>query len=52
MPYVTPASLALNETNLVTLVGERATVGEVTSEPPLKCYVTASCGATSGGPGL
>ncbi len=43
MPYVSPASLALNEAKLVTLVGERALVGMVTSEPPLKCYVTASC---------
>ena len=51
MPYVTPASLVLNEANFVTLVGERATVGEVTSEPPLKCYVTASCSATAGGAG-
>ncbi len=48
MPYVTPTSLALNEGELVTLVGERATVGEVTSEPPLKCYVTASCGTPTG----
>lgn len=43
MPYVSPASLAVNEAKLVTLVGERALVGMITSEPPLKCYVTASC---------
>jgi hypothetical protein len=43
MPYVTPVSLALNEVNLVTLVGTRAIVGMITSEPPLKCYVTTSC---------
>jgi hypothetical protein len=43
MPYVTPVSLALNEANLVTLVGTRAIVGMITSEPPLKCYVTTSC---------
>jgi hypothetical protein len=43
MPSVTPLSLALNEAKLVALVGERALVGMITSEPPLKCYVTASC---------
>jgi hypothetical protein len=26
------------------MVGERATVGMITSEPPLRCSVTASCG--------
>ncbi|HEY1650806.1 MAG TPA: hypothetical protein VGG09_02885 [Acidimicrobiales bacterium] len=45
MPYVSPASLALNEANLVALVAERATVGMITAEPPLRCYVTASCGS-------
>jgi hypothetical protein len=44
MPYVTPLSLVAHEAQLVTLVGERATVGMITSEPPLRCYVTASCG--------
>lgn len=44
MPTVSPLSLALHETQLVALVGERATVGMITSEPPLRCYVTASCG--------
>ena len=47
MPYVTPVSLVTNEAHLVELVGERATVGMVTSEPPLKCYVTASCGGSA-----
>jgi hypothetical protein len=47
MPYVTPLSLVAHEAQLVALVGERATVGMVTSEPPLRCYVTASCGVTS-----
>ncbi len=41
MPYVSPASLVLNEATLVVLVGTRAVVGMITSEPPLKCYVTA-----------
>jgi hypothetical protein len=44
MPYVTPLSLVAHEATLVALVGERATVGMVRSEPPLRCYVTASCG--------
>jgi hypothetical protein len=44
MPYVTPLSLVAYEAQLVALVGERATVGMITSEPPLRCYVTASCG--------
>jgi hypothetical protein len=43
MPYVNPASLALNEAKLVALVGARALVGMINSEPPLQCYVTASC---------
>ena len=43
MPFVTPLSLAVHEAQLVALVGERATVGMITSEPPLRCYVTASC---------
>jgi hypothetical protein len=46
MPFVSPLSLAVHEAQLVALVGERATVGMVTSEPPLRCYVTASCGTT------
>ncbi|HUE07428.1 MAG TPA: hypothetical protein VMP41_08365 [Acidimicrobiales bacterium] len=48
MPFVTPLSLTAHETQLVALVGERATVGMVTSEPPLRCYVTASCESTPG----
>jgi hypothetical protein len=48
MPYVTPISLVLHEATLVTLVAERATVGMITSEPPLKCYVTASCAQAGG----
>jgi hypothetical protein len=47
MPYVTPASLALNEATLISLIGPRAITGMVTSEPPLKCYVTLSCGNQS-----
>lgn len=47
MPYVSPASLVVNEVQLVALVGERGTVGMITSEPPLKCYVTASCGSSA-----
>ena len=43
MPFVTPLSLAEHEAQLVTLVGERATVGMITSEPPLRCYVDATC---------
>jgi hypothetical protein len=43
MPYVSPLSLLVHEAQLVALVGERATVGMITSEPPLRCYVTASC---------
>jgi hypothetical protein len=31
---------------MAALAGERATVGMVTSEPPLRCYVTDSCGTT------
>jgi hypothetical protein len=46
MPYVSPLSLVVHEAQLVALVGERATVGMITSEPPLGCYVTASCGST------
>jgi hypothetical protein len=46
MPYVTPVTLVLHEATLVALVAERATVGMITSEPPLKCYVTVSCGDT------
>jgi hypothetical protein len=49
MPYVTPVSLVLHEATLVTLVAARATVGMITTEPPLKCYVTASCGNTGAG---
>ena len=45
MPYVTPLSLVVHEAQLVALVGERATVGMITSEPPLRCYVTATCGS-------
>jgi hypothetical protein len=44
MPTVTPLSLLVHEAQLVALVSERATVGMITSEPPLRCYVTASCG--------
>jgi hypothetical protein len=43
MPYVTPLSLVVHEAQLVALVGERATVDMITSEPPLRCYVTAGC---------
>jgi hypothetical protein len=49
MPYVTPVSLVLNEAKLVALVAARATVGMITSEPPLKCYVTASCASAATG---
>jgi hypothetical protein len=45
MPFVTPLSLAVHEAQLVALVGERATVGMITREPPPRCYVTASCGS-------
>jgi hypothetical protein len=45
MPFVTPLSLAVHEAQLVARVGERATVGMITNEPPLRCYVTASCGS-------
>jgi hypothetical protein len=45
MPYVTPSSLVVHEAQLVALVGERATIGMITSEPPLRCYVTATCGS-------
>ena len=48
MPFVDPVSLVVHETELVALVGERALVGMIPSEPPLKCYVTASCGASAG----
>ena len=41
MPYVTPTSLALNEAYLASVIGPRALTGMQTSEPPLKCYVTA-----------
>jgi hypothetical protein len=44
MPYVTPTSLLLNELTIVSLVGPRAITGMITSESPLKCYVSASCG--------
>jgi hypothetical protein len=43
MPFVTPTSLVLNEAHLVSTIGPRALTGMLTSEPPLKCYVTASC---------
>jgi hypothetical protein len=46
VPFVSPLSLAVHEAQLVALVGERATVGMVTSEPPPRCYVTDSCGTT------
>ena len=36
MPYVNPLSLPVNEAQLVTLVGEPATVGMIPSEPPLR----------------
>jgi hypothetical protein len=45
MPYVTPLSLLVHETQLVALVAERATVGMIPSEPPLRCDVTATCGS-------
>jgi hypothetical protein len=44
MPFVTPVSLALNELSLAAAIGPRAITGMRTSEPALKCYVTASCG--------
>ena len=43
MPFVTPVSLVSNEASLVEEVPGRLTTGMVTSEPPLKCYVTDSC---------
>jgi hypothetical protein len=43
MPFVTPAELVSNETSLIAVVPGRLTTGMVTSEPPLKCYVTDSC---------
>jgi hypothetical protein len=51
MPYVTPASLVVNEARLVALVASRVLVGMIPSEPPLRCYVTAACegGTASGG---
>ena len=43
MPYVTPASFVTNEAALAAVIPSRLTTGEVTSEPALRCYVTASC---------
>ena len=47
MRYVNPLSLPVNEAQLVTLVGEPATVGMIPSEPPLPYLVTAWCGSPS-----
>jgi hypothetical protein len=43
MPFVTPEALVSNEASLIAVVPGRLTTGMVTSEPPLKCYVTDSC---------
>lgn len=45
MPAVTPESFVLDESQLLALVGERATVDMIQAEPPLRCAVTASCAA-------
>jgi hypothetical protein len=42
MPFVTPASLALSELHLASLVPSRLTSDMVRREPPLRCYVYAS----------
>lgn len=43
MPSVTPAAFAAHEAQFGVLAARRLTTGLVTSEPPLACYVTASC---------
>lgn len=43
MPYVTAASFVSHEAAFAAVIPGRLTSGEVTREPPLRCYVTASC---------
>ena len=42
MPFVTPSTLAANEAHFATLLS-RLAQNLVSAEPPLRCYVTASC---------
>lgn len=43
MPYMTPLSVVAFEAKIGMEVGPRLATGLVRSEPPLACYVTASC---------
>ncbi len=43
MPYVTPLSFLSNEAFFASVLPARLTTGMITSEPPLACYVTATC---------
>ncbi|MGI8556944.1 MAG: esterase/lipase family protein [Solirubrobacteraceae bacterium] len=43
MPYVTPAGFLSGEAGVVAPIPARLLQGTTTAEPPLRCYVTASC---------
>jgi len=46
MPGVDPSDFVAEEAHIAADVGPRLTEGMVDREPPLKCYVTASCQVT------
>lgn len=46
MPGVSPSDFATQEARIGANVGPRLFTGQVDREPPLACYVTASCPAT------
>jgi len=43
MPHVSPMAFVLNELSIGANVGPRLFIGQTKHEPPLACYVTASC---------
>jgi hypothetical protein len=43
MPGVTPAAFLAGEAAVASPIAQRLETGKVSSEPKLRCYVTASC---------
>jgi triacylglycerol esterase/lipase EstA (alpha/beta hydrolase family) len=43
MPYVSPLAFAAGEAGIAGPIPARLLEGEVSAEPPLRCYATASC---------
>jgi pimeloyl-ACP methyl ester carboxylesterase len=52
MPGVSPVTFAADYARYSATIGQAAAQSEyVTEEPPLRCYVTGTCGSGPGGPG-